>query len=108
MRKSSFAQQAAQVHSFFDDEKDTLPKFWPKDQQIKSTKDLTPTLGHFFFKKSNKRPGEVKRVFVCLFSSYLIMSKVKTLSFYGVPTPFRQKSGTGSTNAWISQNISSP
>jgi len=88
MRKSSFAQQAAQVHSFFDDETDKLSKFWPKDQQIKSTKDLTPTLGHFFFKKSNKRPGEVKRVFVALFGSYLIMSKVRILSFSGSANAF--------------------
>jgi len=63
--------------SFFNDLKDLSPFFWNKDQSIKLYNDFTPTVGHFFFKKSKKKPGEQKRIYLCLFKNNLIMSKTK-------------------------------
>ena len=98
MHRNSVTQQTPRLSSFFDDEKDkdTSPNFWVKDQQIQASKDLTPTVGHFFFKRSKKKPGETKRVYICLFSSYLIISKVsiwvnQIINVYS----YRPKNGIG-------------
>ena len=77
-----------QPTSFFDDPKDLSPQFWNKEQAIKASNDLTPTIGHFFFKKSKKKPGENKRVYICLFKNHLIMAKVT------IPTSFIRSSYT--------------
>ena len=74
--KSSQITQA--TLSFFDDDQPdrTSPDFWSKaDIQIESKKGALSN-GHFFYKKSKKKFGELKPVYICLYKHYLIASKV--------------------------------
>jgi len=80
---TSKSSQVPQIsHSLFDEDRPNLENksFWSKDNLITDNKRLNLSTGCFFNKKSKKKFGEVKSVYLYIYKNFLISSKVPFLS----------------------------
>lgn len=76
---SKTTTQTPQVsHSLFDEDRHNPEQkgFWSKDNIITDNKRLNLSTGCFFNKKSKKKFGELKSIYLYIHKNYLIASKV--------------------------------
>ena len=79
---TSKSSQVPQIsHSLFDEDRPNPENksFWSKDNLITDNKRLNLSTGCFFNKKSKKKFGEVKSIYLYIYKNFLISSKVPFL-----------------------------